>query len=70
MTFYQQIFHQMKLRFIPSISEDMMKVKKMDIQRDQRMDIIRDIVMGNETDMRKDTMRGSIEGCGLEQHGP
>ena len=42
----------------------------MDMQEDQRMDIIRDIVMGNGMDMKKDATRGSIEDYGLEQHGP
>ena len=60
----------MKKRYIPCISEDMRKVWKMDMQEDQRMDIIRDIVMGNGMDMKKDATRGSIEDYGLEQHGP
>jgi hypothetical protein len=48
----------------------MRKVKKMDIEEDQRMGIMRDITMGNMMGMRKDIMRGSIEDYGLEQHGP
>jgi hypothetical protein len=47
----------------------MMKEWKMGIEEDQRMGIIRDIGMENEMDTRKDIMRGSIEECGLEQHG-
>ena len=57
-------------RYIPCISEDMRKEWKMDMEKDRRMGIIRDIAMGNEMGMRKDTMRGSIEDYGLEQHGP
>jgi hypothetical protein len=47
----------------------MMKVKRMDMEEDQRMDIIRDIATDTAMDRRKDTERGSIEECGLEQHG-
>jgi hypothetical protein len=59
----------MKKRYIPCTSEDMRKVKKMDMEEDQRMGITRDIGMENEMDTRKDIMRGSIEDYGLEQHG-
>ena len=77
MTFRQMTFRQMTYQnrmisnqqFIPCISGDMMKVKKMDIKEDQRRDIIKDIGMENGTDIRKGTKKGSIEVCGLEQHG-
>ena len=57
-------------RYIQSISEDMRKEWKMDMEEDQRMGIIGDIGMENEMGTRKDIMRGSIEDYGLEQHGP
>lgn len=57
-------------RYIQSISEDMRKEWKMDMEEDRRMGIIRDIAMENEMGMRKDIMRGSIEDYGLEQYGP
>jgi hypothetical protein len=47
-----------------------MKAWKTDMEEDQKMGIIRDIVTENGMDMRKDTKMGSIEECGLEQHGP
>jgi hypothetical protein len=58
------------MKLIPCISEDMRKEWKMGMEEDQRMGMIRDIGMENEMDTRKDIMRGSIEECGLEQHGP
>ena len=60
----------MKKRYILCISEDMRKEWKMDMEKDRRMDIIRDIATENGMGMRKDIMRESIEDYGLEQYGP